>query len=72
MLSNAEIVYDQKHPIILPYKHKLTDMIISEAHLKHLYVGVQNLLSLIRLQFWPINEKDVVGDFITMELTMPD
>lgn len=63
-LTNSELKYEQKHPIILPYKHRLTDLIIREAHLKNLHAGIQNLLSIIRLKFWPINGKNAVKRII--------
>lgn len=59
-LMNSKIEFDHKHPIILPYKHKLTDLIIRDMHLKHLHAGIQNLLSIIRLKFWIINGKNAV------------
>lgn len=59
-LSNADISYDQQHPLILPYKHKLTDLIILECHVTNLHVGTQALLSMLRLRYWPINGKNAV------------
>lgn len=63
-LVNSEVSYEQGHPIIIPYKHKLTDLIILDLHRKHLHVGIQNLLSNIRLQFWPINGKNSVKQVV--------
>lgn len=63
-LGNSEVSYEQRHPIILPYKHKLTNLIILDLHRKHLHVGIQNLLSIIRLQFWPINGKNSVKQVV--------
>ncbi|XP_050303785.1 uncharacterized protein LOC126741423 [Anthonomus grandis grandis] len=59
-LSKSEITFNQRHPIILPYKHKLTDLIILDQHTKYLHAGTQNLLSIIRLTYWPINGKNAV------------
>lgn len=59
-LEHSNLNYDQKHPVILPHKHRLTDLIISSEHMRHLHAGIQNLLSIIRLKFWIIKGKSAV------------
>ncbi|XP_060519934.1 uncharacterized protein LOC132698090 [Cylas formicarius] len=44
----------------LKFDHELTDLLIRKIHLENLHVGTQNLLSIIRLQFWPVNGKNAV------------
>ncbi|XP_077287536.1 uncharacterized protein LOC143912178 [Arctopsyche grandis] len=41
-------------PIILSNKHKLTHMIVRDAHLKYIHLGTQALLSLLRQTYWPL------------------
>lgn len=60
LFHSQEIGINQRHPIILPYKHKLTYLIINAEHIKHLHAGTQNLLSILRLTYWPINGKNMV------------
>ncbi|XP_077297374.1 uncharacterized protein LOC143919065 [Arctopsyche grandis] len=43
-----------KSPIILSNKHKLTHMIVRDAHLKYIHLGTQALLSLLRQTYWPL------------------
>lgn len=59
-LRNTQLDYDQKHPIILPRRHHITDLIIREEHLKNLHVGTQALLSIIRARYWPVHGKNVI------------
>ncbi|XP_066260795.1 uncharacterized protein [Euwallacea similis] len=59
-LTNSDFSYEQRHPIILAYKHRFTDLVIMDGHMKHLHAGVQNLLSIIRLQFWIVNGKNAI------------
>ncbi|XP_045466602.1 uncharacterized protein LOC123675299 [Harmonia axyridis] len=59
-LRHSGLEEHQKHPIILPKAHKLTKLIVEQQHSKHLHAGVQNLLSLIRLTYWPIDGKNLV------------
>lgn len=63
-LVNAQISYEQQHPIILAQKHKFTEMIVLNEHIKNLHAGNQTLLSIVRLRFWPIQGKNVVKKVI--------
>jgi len=59
-LQEAQLNYDQKHPIILPKGQHLTHLIIREEHLKNLHAGLQSLLAIIRTRYWPISGKSVI------------
>ncbi|XP_017797085.1 PREDICTED: uncharacterized protein LOC108578295, partial [Habropoda laboriosa] len=54
-LKHAPLRYGQKHPIILPHRHQVTDLIIRQAHLRHWHAGTQATLYAVRQQYWPIN-----------------
>ncbi|XP_076385701.1 uncharacterized protein LOC105664200 [Megachile rotundata] len=54
-LKNVSIPYDQKHPIVLPAKHALTDLIIRNEHIRLLHAGCQHVVASLRERFWPIN-----------------
>lgn len=54
-LTNSNLNFDKKFPILLPGNHRLTRLIIASYHLKYLHVGPQTLLFTIRQKFWPIN-----------------
>ena len=57
-LENSSMSYNSKHPIVLPSKNKLTDMIISHYHVKYFHSGPQNLLYQIRQKYWPLNGRN--------------
>jgi hypothetical protein len=59
-LSNANIDYDSQHPILLPGKDHLTNLIIDYYHHKYLHTGPQLLLSLLRQKFWILSARGVV------------
>ncbi|XP_078051856.1 uncharacterized protein LOC144478005, partial [Augochlora pura] len=42
-LTNANITYDEKHPIILPAKHQLTKLLIIHEHTQLLHAGCQGM-----------------------------
>ena len=48
---------DQKHQILLPAKHHLTESILNYEHIKNNHAGPQLLLSILRQKFWIINGK---------------
>ena len=54
-LKNADIDFDQKHQIILPRTHKLTELIAVSEHLRNKHCGQQQLLYTLRERYWPIS-----------------
>lgn len=63
-LTQSDLDFDQRHPIILPHKHTLTRLIITDEHIKNLHAGTQNLLYTIRLKYWPLNGKNLIKSVI--------
>lgn len=59
-LENPEIHFDQKHPVIIPYGFKLTELIIDHAHKVTMHGGNQLILSQIRNEFWIIGAKRAI------------
>ena len=53
-LRKAPMSFDEKHPIILPYKHHVTDLIIRDCHERVGHQGREHVLSSLREQFWII------------------
>lgn len=46
--------YNKIHPILIDSKHTFTKLLFAEEHLRLLHCGPQQLLSLIRENFWPV------------------
>lgn len=59
-LHNSPVSFDQKHPIILPNRHHITDLLIDQEHIKSLHGGPQLVLSNIRLRYWFSSGKSAV------------
>lgn len=47
------------HPIILPAKHRLTDLIVRREHLKLLHAAPLLLLTSLRERYWPSNGRNI-------------
>lgn len=60
-LENLDVPYDEKHPMILPQNHHVTNLIIDNAHLELFHAGTQSTLYYIRLKYWIINGRETVG-----------
>ena len=65
-LQNSELGHHRTHPIILPEKHHVTNLIIRQYHETYEHVGTQQVLSLIRKDYWITKGvsavKRVIGD----------
>ncbi|XP_015123178.1 uncharacterized protein LOC107045415 [Diachasma alloeum] len=64
-LKRSELTsYNQKHPILLPSKHPVTDMIIRHVHQSNLHAGIQSTLHAIRTKFWILNGTDQIRKLV--------
>ena len=65
-LENALIEYEEKHPIILPYRNRVTDLIILQHHQQAGHLGQEYVLSSLRQLYWIIKGRSavrrVIGD----------
>lgn len=60
-LENAVgLTYDQKHPILIPHKSVLSEMIIIEYHNNNFHAGPKLLEAKIREKFWITNIKTTI------------
>ncbi|XP_064458878.1 uncharacterized protein LOC135369147 [Ornithodoros turicata] len=46
--------YQTKHPILLPPKHRFTELIILDAHQRFLHASVQDTIAEVRSTFWVV------------------
>ena len=60
-LENALIKFEAKHPIVLPYRHHVTDLIISQHHQKTGHLGQEYVLSSLRQLYWIIKGRSAVS-----------
>ncbi|XP_058799844.1 uncharacterized protein LOC131669162 [Phymastichus coffea] len=63
-LKNATIAFDQKHPLSLPSRHHVTDLIIRETHLRNFHAGCLSTLSAIRQRFWIFDARNQVRKIV--------
>ncbi|GIY46036.1 DUF1758 domain-containing protein [Caerostris darwini] len=63
-LRHANIAYGHKHPILLPKRHILTDLIVKHYHEILFDAGPQLVQSSIQEQYWIIGARDVIRHLI--------
>ncbi|XP_063989949.1 uncharacterized protein LOC135169143 [Diachasmimorpha longicaudata] len=68
-LNRAELTATQKHPIILPKNHIITDLIIQEEHLKNFHSGVQGTLYNTRQSYWILDGRNQIRRVIRKCIT---
>ena len=67
-LENAPIEYQTKHPIILPYRHHVTDLIILQYHHRAGHRDQEYVLASLRQLYWIIKGRSVVRRVICKKL----
>lgn len=68
-LQNAEIPMNQRHPMLLPQHHKLTTLIVHNAHIINLHAGNQGMMSYLQKKFWIIRMKDTIRRIVSSCVT---
>ena len=58
-ITYADLPYDNKHPVILPSKHPLSNEILN-FHWKHSHMGTDMVLSQLRQHYWIIRGREAV------------
>ena len=59
-LQNAPIPTEVKHPVLLPKKHHVTDLIVRKYHEELAHAGREHVLSSIRKKFWIVKGRVAV------------
>ena len=62
-LEKADIPKSAKHPIILPRRHLLSELVIREAHERLHHAGVNHVLADTRTRYWIVNGRQAVKDW---------
>lgn len=68
-LQRSSLQFNQKHQLLLPQKHHITQLVIKQLHHKHLHLGPRSLLYLSRDKFWIINGLRTIKSCLSSCLT---
>jgi len=56
-LQNADIPYAHKHPVLLPSRHRLTDILIDHHHMRLKHPGAYSLQATLQREFWILSAR---------------
>ncbi|XP_067023833.1 uncharacterized protein [Acropora muricata] len=62
-LDRAELPYDAAHPMILPKKHHITQLIVADVHNRYRHAGVNHVLAQVRNRYWVIVSRQEVKNW---------
>ncbi|CAI6362844.1 unnamed protein product [Macrosiphum euphorbiae] len=63
-LSQSDLPYDHKHPIILPKTHHLTLLIVRREHILNLHSGLNVTMAVLRGRYWIIHGRSTIKRII--------
>ncbi|XP_065078747.1 uncharacterized protein LOC135701754 [Ochlerotatus camptorhynchus] len=63
-LAHSEESQQTKHPIVLPARHKFTELVICHYHQQYLHAGVQLLLGTVRQRYWPLGGRNLARKIV--------
>src|SRR5699024_1902707 len=63
-LSQGNYDYNERFPIVLSSKHRLSQLIVHDVHQKIGHVGVSAVLSEIRSTYWMINARTLIKSIL--------
>ncbi|XP_037931335.1 uncharacterized protein LOC119666125 [Teleopsis dalmanni] len=67
-LDAASLLYDAKHPMLLPYNDPIVKLIMEQVHKKYIHCCPQSLLANMRQRYWP-NKYKLMASTKTTSLT---
>lgn len=59
-LKHSDLSFGQKHPILLPAKERITQLIVDHFHVTNLHTGPALLLPLLRQRYWILSARNLV------------
>lgn len=59
-LKNSTLSYEQSHPILLPKKHEVVNLLIDHIHKTHLHSGPQLTQALLLQSYWILSARQII------------
>lgn len=68
-LERSDMSFDEKHPIVLPKKSKLSELLVRHVHHQTMHGGVCVTLTRLRTKFWVVQGRQLVRMIIRRCIT---
>ncbi|XP_076377800.1 uncharacterized protein LOC143259438 [Megalopta genalis] len=62
--KNSKLSYNQRHPILLPKSHHVTELIIRQAYLENHHAGITTTLYAVRQAYWHIDGRNATRKIV--------
>lgn len=59
-LTRSRLTFDQKHPIVLPRKHHILNLLVDFHHKINCHAGPDLLMSLLRQKYWILSARNLI------------
>ncbi|XP_053596241.1 uncharacterized protein LOC128668099 [Microplitis demolitor] len=63
-LARSSLTKEQQHPLLLPARHYITRLIITEEHVRLKHAGTQATLYSVRQTYWPLDGRNITRKII--------
>lgn len=63
-LQNSNLPFDAKHQLLLPQKHRVTELLIKKIHEERLHERQSGVLAAIRQKIWLVNARSTIRKVI--------
>jgi hypothetical protein len=63
-LRNASLLYSVRHPILLPKKGHLVELLVIDRHIKNSHASCNALLGILQRDFWILNSRRVIRSIV--------
>uniref|UniRef100_A0A5S6QYI8 Integrase catalytic domain-containing protein n=1 Tax=Trichuris muris TaxID=70415 RepID=A0A5S6QYI8_TRIMR len=63
-IEKSELSYEARHPIILPHRHVVVEMLVRRCHEGQMHAGVEHTLAVLRQRFWILRARSVVKGIV--------
>lgn len=63
-LRNASLPYSARHPMLLPKKGHLVELLVNDRHIKNSHAGCNALLAILQRDFWILSGRRTVRSIV--------
>lgn len=63
-LANAQLTFNEKHPLILPANGPFVELLVKDAHYRTMHGGPQLCLGFLRRRFWILKARIAIRKYI--------
>ena len=63
-LTNADVLYTIRHPILLPRDHPLTELLVLRAHASVSHNGIRETLTEVQTRYWILKGRSLVKQIL--------